>query len=141
LVVVVVVVLAAVPLSLVVAVVEVVAFGSAIGVVAVVSVVVVVLVSGVDTGGVVTGGTVVPGVETGGTLVCGVDTGGTVCAVAMPDVPAINAPARMANFMKIFSWSHDGPKWEDSCREMGPATDTRHPRIPTTDRQLSGIND
>jgi hypothetical protein len=87
----------AVPSSLVVAVVVVLADGSTAGVVAVVLVVVVVLVSGAVTGG----------VDTGGTVVLGVETGGTVCAMATPDVPAINAPARITNFMKIFSWSFE----------------------------------
>ncbi|MBS0480160.1 MAG: hypothetical protein JSR79_12800 [Proteobacteria bacterium] len=96
------------PLSLVVA--DVAALASAAGVAALASALVLVLVSGAETGGVETGGTVALGVETDGTVVWGVDTDGSVCAMATPEVPAISAPARITNFMKIFSWSLDGPR-------------------------------
>lgn len=87
--------------SPVVADVAVLAAASAAGVAAVASVLAEVLVSGADTGGVETEGTVVLGVDTGGTVAGGVDTDGTVCAAATPEVPTTSAPARITNFMQI----------------------------------------
>jgi hypothetical protein len=105
---------------LVVADVAVLAAASAAGVAALASALVVVLVSGAETGGVEIGGTVVLGVDTEGTVVCGVDTDGNVCAVATPEVPAIRAPAKIANFIQI-SPVRKGTRKEESSALKAPS--------------------